>query len=150
METGSWRMEVEGRRTGGAPSRPRGCRGLQSAVLRTDLVRSFQDGADAEEVVLALGGVGQHILLVEGGPGLIVSHHVVHRQRLGRGRELLRVHLAQALEVVQDLRKLYLENGDVVVAEADAGKPCDAFDFVWGQGQGAGSWVRYRAGWKPL
>src|SRR3990172_10614408 len=112
--------------------------------------RSFQDGADAEEVVLALGSVGQHLLLAEGGLGLIVSHHVVHRQRAGRGRELLGVHLTQALEVVQYLRQLYLEMGDFIVAEADAGKPGDAFDFVWGQGQGAGSWVRFRAGWKPL
>lgn len=51
---------------------------------------------------------------------------------MGGGRDVVGIDLAEALEVVEDLRQLLAEAGDVFLAEAEAGEPGDVLDLLAG------------------
>jgi hypothetical protein len=98
--------------------------------------RLLQHGPHAEEAALGLGGVGEDVLGREGGTRFVGAHHVVQGDGVGSGRDALRVYLLEDLEVVDDLRELLLELGDLFVAQGHAEEHSDMSDFVTGDGHG--------------
>jgi ribosomal protein L7/L12 len=51
---------------------------------------------------------------------------------VGGGGNIVGIDLAEAKEVVEDLRELLAEAGDVFLAEAEAGEPGDVLDLLAG------------------
>jgi hypothetical protein len=101
--------------------------------------RLLQDRPHAEEAALGLGGVGEDVLGRVGGSRFVIAHHVLQGDGVGSGRDALGVYLLEDLEVVDDLRELLLELGDLFVAHGHAEEHGDVSDFVTGNGHGCHS-----------
>ena len=86
-------------------------------------------GADGEETVACVGGVGQHVLLGQRGPRHVLAHHVAQRQDGGGRRDGGRIDALQDRRVVQDRGELLAEERLLLIGEAQARQFRDVFDF---------------------
>jgi hypothetical protein len=101
---------------------------------------------DAEEAFLRYRGVGQDLLAREGVADLVCTGDVLQVEGVRGGRHGLRVYLSQDVEVVQDLRELLLEPGDVILAEADTRQTGNVQDLFPGETQLTDA-LRDKLGW---
>ena len=109
-------------------------RRLKVAPTVFQLVVAGEDGADAELFAVAIGGVGDDISEGQGIGGLVGAHDIGEGQDAGGGIDMRCVDFFELLEVGEDLGDLALIEGDIGIAQFEAGEIGDGADVFGGEG----------------
>ena len=90
----------------------------------------LDDLGDAEELAIAVGRVGEHVLLRQRRALDVVPHHVGDRHRVGRGLHVAGVERAQLVDVGEDPVEL-APHPLLVGADSRGGRVGPVVDFRW-------------------
>jgi hypothetical protein len=88
-----------------------------------------EDRRDDHEVTVVIGGVGEHVLDRQRRTGHVLAQDVLQFDRLCGRRDVIGLELRQDRVLVQDVVELSLEQGDLVVGQAQSRKMGDMFDI---------------------
>src|SRR5262249_1845865 len=92
------------------------------------IVSVFNDARYPEELVHAVGSVGQHLVLGQTGPVLVVPHDVDAGHGVGRGLDVAGVQGVERLHVGQDLGQLLVHAVLLALAQVQTGQPGHVID----------------------